>query len=168
RPRRVGHAPLRRPRRAPAALDQPDGAGLMTGWGGSTSFEERVAELALGALAALFAVAVLLWATGELAGLLSHGSWPPVGTGDAPGVAIGLRQHPSAPTAGWPATARRNAPRAWLYYGLLAVLVLTAIAASLALAVGVLGRSPELRAAGRVPPGLSRRPSTRRLPRPFL
>src|SRR5262252_5175889 len=136
--------------------------------GGATSFEERIAAVAVGALAALFAAAVLLWAVGELAGLLSHGAWPPVGIGKAPSVAAGLLQHPADPTAGWPANAHRAAPPAWLYYGLLAVIVLVLAAAGVAAAVHVLGRSPEQRAAGRVPPGLSRWPSTRRLERPFL
>jgi type IV secretory pathway TraG/TraD family ATPase VirD4 len=140
----------------------------MVGSGGASNFEERIAELAVGALAALFAVAVMLWAAGELAGLLSHGSWPPIGIGEAPSVAAGLLSHPADPTAGWPAGARRAAPPAWLYYGLLAVLVLALMAGGMAFAVHAFGRSPEQRAAGRVPPGLVTRPSVRRRPRPFL
>jgi type IV secretory pathway TraG/TraD family ATPase VirD4 len=140
----------------------------MAGSGGATSFEERIAELAVSLLAALFAAAVLLWAAGELAGLLSHGHWPPIGIGDAPSVAAGVLGHPADPAAGWPASARRVAPPAWLYYCLLGVLVLAMMAGGVAFAVHVVGRSPDQRAAGRVPPGLGTWPSTRRRPRPFL
>jgi type IV secretion system protein VirD4 len=136
--------------------------------GGATSFEERTAEVAVGLLAALLAAAVLLWAAGELAGLLSHGAWPPIGIGDAPGVAAAVLQHPADPAAGWPADARRLAPPTWLYYCLLGVLVLAIVATAVVVAVHVAGRSPEQRAAGRVPPGLAAWPSVRRCERPFL
>ena len=91
--------------------------------GGATSLEERIAELAVGILAALIGAAAVLWLTGQLAGLISHRAWPPVGIGDAPAVAIGLLRHPGDPAAGWPPSARRAAPPAWLYYGLLVALM---------------------------------------------
>ena len=140
----------------------------MTGWSGGTNFEERIAELALGVLAALGAASLLVWAAGELAGLLSHGAWPPIGIGDAPSVAAGLLQHPADPTAGWPANARRAAPPAWLFYGLLGVLVLAITTSGTLVVIHVFGRSPEQRAASHVPPGLSVRPGVRRRQRPFL
>jgi hypothetical protein len=135
---------------------------------GSTSLEERVAEVLIAALAAIFAAGVLVWIAGEVGGRLAHGQWPPVSLIDAPGAAVALLQHPSDPAASWPLAARRLAPPAALYY----VLIVGQFAAILAGALVAVGRvmslSPEHRAARRIPPGLARHPSTQRIDRPFL
>jgi type IV secretion system protein VirD4 len=135
---------------------------------GGGGLEERIAEVALGVLAALLAASVVIWAVGELAGALSHGAWPPVGIAEALTVAAGMLQHPADPTAGWPAGARREAPPPWLFYSLLAVSLTTVVTAGATIAARVLGSSAELRGAGRVPAGLGRWPTTRRRQRPFL
>jgi type IV secretion system protein VirD4 len=137
------------------------------GWGGGSSFEERAAEIAVGVLVALFALAMVVWAAAELAGLLSHGAWPPLGPADAPGVAWSLLQHPADPAAGWPPAARRMAPPAWAYYALLVLFVAGIAAAGLAIASRLL-RSSDYRAAGPVPGGLARWPRQEWQERPFL
>ncbi|TMC01062.1 MAG: hypothetical protein E6J41_33620, partial [Chloroflexi bacterium] len=136
--------------------------------GGANSLEDRLAELAVGLLAALLGAAVLLWLTGELAGLISHRAWPPVGIGDAPAVAIGMLRHPRDPSAGWPSAAQPLAPPAWLYYGVLFAILAGLLAAAVAIASRVIGASADHRAAAHVPAGLRRQPGTRRLQHPFL
>lgn len=140
----------------------------MTGWSAPASFEERLAEVGVVALAVLLAAGALVWAAGELGGLLAHGAWPPMSISDAPGVAAGLLQHPADPAAGWPAAARRVAPPPWLYYGLLGLLLFAVLAVGLTAASRAFGASSDLRAAGRIPGGLRQLPSVRRQQRPFL
>lgn len=140
----------------------------MVGWSGGTSLEERIAEVAMGLLAALLCVSVLVWAAGEVGGLLSHRTWSPIGIDDAPALAVGLLQHPADPAASWPPAARRLAPPAWLYYGLLGVVATSLLATVLAIARRIFGAPGEHGAARRVPAGLSRWPGRRRLQRPFL
>jgi type IV secretory pathway TraG/TraD family ATPase VirD4 len=134
----------------------------------ATSLEERIAEVAVAALGAVFIAGFLVWSAGELGGWLAHHTWPPLGLQAAPGAAIGLAQHPADPTAGWPPAARRDAPPAWLYYALLGLLLAVLVATAIAIAARVWGTSPDYQANRRVPPGLARWPSTRRLQRPFL
>jgi type IV secretory pathway TraG/TraD family ATPase VirD4 len=138
------------------------------GWSAPGSLEERIAEVAIGLLALLGAAAVLLWTAGELAGFLAHGRWPQVAIGDAPAVAAELVRHPSDPAGGWPPSARGSAPPAWLFYGLLAVLLAALVGAGLAVATRAIGVSPERRATGRVPAALRIWPSPRRSERPFV
>ncbi len=140
----------------------------MTGWSAPASLEERLAEVAVLALCAVLAAGMLVWAAGELGGMLTHGAWPPVSIEEGPGVGAVLLQHPADPTAGWPPAARRFAPPGWLYYGLLGLFLCAAVSIGLA-AVGRAFRiSPDLRAVGRVPGGLRQRPSIHRQERPFL
>jgi type IV secretion system protein VirD4 len=135
---------------------------------GAVSLEERVAEVLVAALGGLCVAGAMLWLAGELAGRIAHGAWPSVGLIDAPGLAWGLMQHPADPAAGWPSGTRSQAPPAGLFYALLGTLLATALAGAV-LAIGrIMSMSPEYRAAGRVPRGLSSRPSARRLNRPFL
>ena len=140
----------------------------MIGWSNPGSLEERIAEVAIGVLATLLAASVLLWAVGELAGLLSHGAWPPVGVAETPALAAGLLQHPTDPTGSWPPAARRLAPPAWLFYGLLGLVLAGSAGAAIALAGRLLAVSGEHRASRRVPRGLGSRPSRRPRQRPFL
>jgi type IV secretion system protein VirD4 len=140
----------------------------MTVWGGRDSFEERLATVGLGVLAALFAAGVLVWVDAELSGWLTHHAWPPLSVGDAPGLVVGLLQHPADPATGWPSAARRLAPPAWLFDGLLVVFLGVVLAAVMAIAARTFGSSPEHRAARRLPPGLGLGRSARRGRRPFL
>lgn len=52
------------------------------------------------------------WLTGQLAGLLFAGKWPPVGFGDAVETALRLPGHLANPRAAWPARARADLPGA--------------------------------------------------------
>lgn len=71
------------------------------------------------ALGAFVAMGLAAWLAGELAGLLSHGSWPQVPPADAGRILVGLLAHPDRPGAAWPAGAQRLIPGAGIFYGVL-------------------------------------------------
>lgn len=50
------------------------------------------------------------WATGQLAGLVTHAAWPPVSFGSAFAVAQRLPHHADDPRQAWPADARSDLP----------------------------------------------------------
>jgi hypothetical protein len=64
----------------------------------------------------LFAVGVvvvvggLVWLVGQLAGLLTSGTWPDVPVSELPGILVRLREHPGDPAAAWPAAVRDRLP----------------------------------------------------------
>jgi type IV secretion system protein VirD4 len=141
----------------------------MTGWGGPLSLEERLTELGVGLVAALVAVGALVWGAGELAGHLAHGAWPPLHLADAPAMAVALVRHPGDPAAGWPPTARRLAPPAWLDWGMLLVLMTGTLAGGLILLARLLRPQDEPRGGlGSVGGSLRQRPNGRWQERPFL
>jgi type IV secretory pathway TraG/TraD family ATPase VirD4 len=140
----------------------------MIGWTSPTSLAERVTEIAIGFLMALFAAGAVVWVAGEVAGFLSHGAWPPMGLADAPGVAGSLVQHPGDPAAGWPAAARPVAPPTWLFYLLLVALIVLISGIGLAVATWLLGRCGEYRGLGRVRRDLRYGPGIERRQQPFL
>ena len=50
------------------------------------------------------------WVTGQLAGLVFHGAWPPVSFGQALAAAVALPRHWRDPRQAWPAAARPDLP----------------------------------------------------------
>lgn len=141
----------------------------MIGGGDPLSLEGRLGEIGVVVLAVLLAVGGLVWAAGELAGLLAHHAWPPLRLADAPGMAIALLQHPGDPAVGWPPAARALAPPAWLDWGVLALLVAGALAGGLALLTHRLRAPDDLRGGlGGVDASLRQRPNGRWQERPFL
>jgi hypothetical protein len=61
-------------------------------------------------LAAVVAATAGTWVTGQLAGLLFRGAWPPVSIGQALSIATHLATHLTDPRMAWPAGARRALP----------------------------------------------------------
>ena len=78
--------------------------------------------LVAGAFAAAFAAAGVLWATGQVAGLLAGGRWPAVGLGDMAGVLLRLPGDVGNPAGAWPAGARDLLPGAVGFYAVLLAL----------------------------------------------
>lgn len=109
-----------------------------SGWAGS-DLDDLLTGWLLGAVALVGAGGLLLWAAGQLAGLLAHGRWP-----DAPltagfGIAVRWPAHVADPAAAWPAAARDQIPGPVLLYPVLVALVVAGIATSL-LAVSAWGQ----------------------------
>jgi type IV secretion system protein VirD4 len=63
-----------------------------------------------------------VWAAGELAGLVTHGHWPPTGPSDAGRVLVLLLAHPARPGLAWPLPVRTMIPKAGVYYPVLAAI----------------------------------------------
>jgi type IV secretion system protein VirD4 len=132
-------------------------------------------RVALVAGAAITALAVLVWATGQLAGLLFGAGWPAVAFPEVGGVLVRLPAELGDPAAAWPADARRQLPGPLGMYAS-ATLIATALAAA---ALGVMragaalgprlfaGRRPARAAAWATPaqlrPLVVRRPTAGRL-----
>jgi type IV secretion system protein VirD4 len=89
---------------------------------------------ALGVVAIIAALGIVLWAAGQLAGLLTHGRWPDVPLQSAPGLAIRVPGHLGDPSQAWPSEARdQQAGPFVLYFVVLiifALLMLIFLAAS--------------------------------------
>ena len=88
--------------------------------------------LVLGLVAVVVTAGCGTWLTGQLAGLLFAGKWPPVGFGGAVETAFRLPGHLGHPRDAWPAQARTDLPGA---PGMWVSAVLAAIMAGFALAV---------------------------------
>jgi len=87
---------------------------------------ERIALLLGGGVLAL---AVLVWATGQLAATLFGAGWPPVGLPEIGGVLVRLPARFGDPAAAWPAPVRHTLPGPAAFYlsaGLVAALVAAA------------------------------------------
>jgi len=96
----------------------------------------RIEGARVGELVAVVVVAFCawVWASGEVAGLLADGRWPPVPLAEAPVIALGLVADPGHARRAWPAAVRDGLPTG----PLLAVsAVLLAAGAVAALALGV-------------------------------
>ncbi len=65
-------------------------------------------------------MALTVWAAGELAGLVTHGRWPPTGPAGAGRILVMLLAHPARPGLAWPPAARTAIPNAYIYYPVLA------------------------------------------------
>ena len=67
----------------------------------------------------------LVWLTGQLAGLLTSGSWPEVPLSELPGILARLREHLGDPAAAWPTDARDGLPGPAGMYATLAGILAT-------------------------------------------
>ncbi|MFC1442916.1 TraM recognition domain-containing protein [Streptacidiphilus sp. N1-10] len=90
------------------------------------------------------AVTMGTWATGQLAGLLTHAAWPPVSFGSAFAIARQLPQHLAEPKQAWPVAARGDLP-GQVGFAVSAVLVLTLMATAAAWVIRNSRRSRSVR-----------------------
>jgi hypothetical protein len=81
--------------------------------------------LLLVAIGTVLVVGGLVWLTGQLAGLLTSGSWPNVPLSELPGILVRLREHPGDPAAAWPASVRDRLPGPVGMYATLAAILAT-------------------------------------------
>lgn len=86
--------------------------------------------LALRLLIGLGAAGALLWVTGELAGRMFGGAWPPVSASEMGAVVLRFPRHLGDPAAAWPVAARGLMPGPVAFYGTLAALLLPVLAAA--------------------------------------
>jgi hypothetical protein len=70
----------------------------------------------------------LVWLVGQLAGLLTSGSWPEVPLAELPGILVRLREHPGDPAAAWPADVRNLLPGPLGMYATLVGILVTPLA----------------------------------------
>jgi hypothetical protein len=84
--------------------------------------------LLLVAIGTVLVVGGLVWLTGQVAGLLTSGSWPEVPLTELPGILAHLRQHPDDPAAAWPANVRDGLPGVLGMYATLAGILATPLA----------------------------------------
>ena len=82
----------------------------------------------LAVIAGLGAVVLLTWAWGGLAGALFGQGWPTVSVGGLLGVVLRLPEHLADPSTAWPGRARAALPGPAAFYGVLAPLLLLAVA----------------------------------------
>jgi hypothetical protein len=84
--------------------------------------------LLLVAIATVLVVGGLVWLVGQLAGLLTSGSWPEVPLSELPGILARLREHPGDLAAAWPASVRDGLPGLLGMYATLAGILATPLA----------------------------------------
>jgi hypothetical protein len=70
----------------------------------------------------------LVWLVGQLAGLLTVGTWPDVPLSELPGILAHLHEHPGDPAAAWPADVREELPGPVGMYATLAGILTTPLA----------------------------------------
>ncbi|HEY1619735.1 MAG TPA: TraM recognition domain-containing protein [Streptosporangiaceae bacterium] len=72
---------------------------------------DSAADYVIAAGLAIAAVALTgIWVTGQVAGLICRGAWPPVAAGDTPRIAGQLAHHLGDPRLAWPPAARPVLP----------------------------------------------------------
>ena len=98
--------------------------------------------LLAGGFAAAVAAGAVLWATGQVAGLVSGGRWPPVGAGEMASVLLRLPGNVGDPARAWPPAARELLPGPLGFYAVLLCLGLLLLALAFAL-VGAWKRAGE-------------------------
>jgi hypothetical protein len=84
--------------------------------------------LLLVAIATVLVVAGLVWLIGQLAGLLTSGTWPEMPLSELPGILVRLRDHAGDPAAAWPADVRDQLPGPLGMYATLAGILATPLA----------------------------------------
>jgi hypothetical protein len=85
-------------------------------------------QLLLVAIATVVVVGGLVWLVGQVAGLLTSGSWPEVTLAELPGIPVRLRDHAGHPAAAWPADVRERLPGPLAMYATLAGVLATPLA----------------------------------------
>jgi hypothetical protein len=70
----------------------------------------------------------LVWLVGQVAGLLTSGTWPDLSISELPGILARLRDHAGDPAAAWPASVRGQLPGPLGMYGTLAGILATPLA----------------------------------------
>jgi type IV secretion system protein VirD4 len=91
-------------------------------------------NLALGAVAVVFAVSITVWSAGQLSGRLFSGAWPASSPADALAVTLHLFSNPAVPAQAWPLAGRHLVPGPLPFYGtLLSLLLLAAALATIGL-----------------------------------
>ena len=84
--------------------------------------------LLLVAIGTVLVVGGLVWLVGQLAGLLTSGTWPDVSLAELPGILAHLRDHAGDPAAAWPANVREGLPGPLVMYATLAGILATPLA----------------------------------------
>jgi hypothetical protein len=84
--------------------------------------------LLLVAIGTVLVVGGLVWLVGQLAGLLTSGTWPDVSLAELPGILAHLRDHAGDPAAAWPAGVREGLPGPLGMYATLAGILATPLA----------------------------------------
>jgi hypothetical protein len=84
--------------------------------------------LLLVAIAVVVVVGGLVWLVGQVAGLLTSGTWPEVPLSELPHILVRLREHLGDPAAAWPAGVRDGLPGPLGMYATLAGILATPVA----------------------------------------
>jgi hypothetical protein len=84
--------------------------------------------LLLVAIGTVLVVGGLVWLVGQLAGLLTSGTWPDVSLAELPGILAHLHDHAGDPAAAWPANVRGLLPGRVGMYATLAGILATPLA----------------------------------------
>jgi hypothetical protein len=84
--------------------------------------------LLLLAIGTLLVVGGLVWLVGQVAGLLTSGTWPEVPLAELLGILARLRDHAGDPAAAWPAGVRERLPGPLGMYATLAGILATPLA----------------------------------------
>jgi hypothetical protein len=110
------------------------------------------------AIGVVVVVGGLVWLVGQLAGLLTSGTWPEVPVSELPGILARLREQPADPAAAWPTEVRDGLPGPLGMYATLAGILATPVA------LGVLAWWLHQPPAAPRPPATPARPGRRPLP----
>lgn len=78
------------------------------------------------AVLAILGIGLIVWATGEVAGFLSSGTWPRVSLSQMGAVLVRLAERPDDPAHAWPRAERALMPGPVLFYAVLACFVASA------------------------------------------
>jgi len=101
---------------------------------GGLGQSDGLLNVALGAVAVVFAVSITVWSAGQLSGRLFAGAWPASSPVDALAVTLHLFSNPAVPAQAWPLAGRHLVPGPLPFYGtLLSLLVLVAAVATIGL-----------------------------------
>jgi hypothetical protein len=84
--------------------------------------------LLLFAIGTVVVVGGLVWLVGQVAGLLTAGTWPEVPLSELPSILARLRKHPGDPAGAWPAGVRGRLPGPLGMYGTLLGILATPLA----------------------------------------
>lgn len=102
--------------------------------------------LLIGVMVVLLAMPAGVWVSTGLGGWFEHGHWPDIGFGDAITAIKGLFFHPGDIALAWPAGDRAQLPSTWVFWTVLAAIVIVMAAVVLDVAVTVRRRVVRRRA----------------------